>query len=346
MSWVSEGLKKAQKVKGADVVKTLANPLGNKDIAKALTGKDAFSIREFSGAAGKQRAEERARAEQEAKIAEEEASLAEKNAALGTAGREALSKAGTDYLSGIDQTLSEADKRAMSAADTVMTANVDPEFRVYQQKLAEQLAAQARGEGPSLAQAQLQQATDRTMAQSLGSIKAGMGSQGALSARTAALAGSNQLANLGGQSGMLRLQEQRAAQDALASVAQQGRGQDIQGTQLSLNAQQAQAQARQAGIDAMIRSGALKVDAQGRIYGTQIGQAQTDIAQSSNQEYAAALRKMGRSEAEIAQAVRARNEADTYSRGIGEKVFGAALDLGSAYAGSKLGAPASSPPEK
>ena len=318
-----------------DAVKTAVNPLGNKTISQVLTGKDAISIREITGAAGKQRAEERAKEEQNARIAEEEARLAEKNAALGAAGREALNRAGTDYLGGINQTLLEADKRATQAADVTMAANVDPEFRKYQQGLAAQLQAQARGEGPSLAQAQLQQATDRTMAQSLGAIKSGMGSQGALAARTAALVGSSQLANLGGQSGMLRLQEQRAAQDALASLSQQARGQDIQGSQLGLDAQQAQAQARQAGIDAMFRSGALKVNAQGNVYGTQTGQAQADIAQSSSQDYASSLRKMGRSEAEITQAVAARAEAERYSRSVSEKVVGAGIDAASTYFAAK-----------
>lgn len=293
------------------------------------------SIREMTGAAGKQRAEERTKQQQDPLIAAKEAEIAAKSTELQTSGRGALDKAGTDYLTGVSGALSEADKRAMQAADVTMQANVDPEFRKYQQDLATQLSAQARGEGPSLAQMQLQQATDRTMAQSLGAIKAGMGSQGALAARTAALAGSSQLANLGGQSGMLRLQEQRAAQDALASLAQQGRGQDIQGSQLGLNAQQAQAQARQAGIDAMIRSGQIKAGAQGNVYGTQTGQAQADIAQGGAQEYAAQLRALGRSEAEIAQAVNARTEAERFSRDIGKQTYGAGLEVASTLLSGK-----------
>lgn len=308
-----------------------------KGLERGVQQAGKISIREITGAAGKQRAEERTRAQEGAAIAETEQQIAAKSQALQTQGREALTKAGTDYLTGVSGALSEADKRAQAAADVSMQANVDPEFRKYQQDLAAQLSAQARGEGPSLAQMQLQQATDRTMAQSLGAIKAGMGSQGALAARTAALAGSSQLASLGGQSATLRLQEQQQAQDALAALAQQGRGQDIQGTQLGLNAQIAQAQARQAGIDAMIRSGALKVDAQGNVYGTQTGQARTDIAQGSAQEYAQQLRALGRSEAEIAQAVQARAEADKLTRDIGQKAAGAVIDTAASLAGSKAG---------
>lgn len=106
--------------------------------------------------------------------------------------------------------------------------NVDPTFKNYQMQLAQQLQNQAMGQGPSLAQMQLQQATDRTLNQSLGAIKSGMGGQNAaLAARTAALASSQQLAGMGQQSGMLRLQEQQQAQEALAGLSNQARTQDI-----------------------------------------------------------------------------------------------------------------------
>jgi len=328
MSWLSEGIKKVKKAKVSDISTYATTGMSTDQLKK-------ISIREITGAAGKQRAEERARQQQAPIIAAKEAEIAAKSAELQAGGRKTLSTAGADYLSGVSQTLSEADKRAKQAADVLMSANVDPEFRKYQQDLANQLAAQARGEGPSLAQTQLQQATDRTMAQSLGAIKAGMGSQGALAARTAALAGSSQLASQGAQSATLRLQEQQAAQDALASLSQQARGQDIQGSQLGLNAQIAQAQARQAGIDTMIRSGALKIGAQGQVYGDTAGQATRDLERGLDQEYAAQLRAMGRSESEIAQAVAARNEADRYSRGVGEKVVGAGIDAASTYFAAK-----------
>lgn len=110
--------------------------------------------------------------------------------------------------------------------------NIDPAFRNYQMGLANQLAAQARGEGPSLAQLQLQQATDRTLNQSLGAIRAATGPNAALAGRTAALAASGQMANMGAASGIARLQEQQAAQNALAQLAQQGRQADTAGESL------------------------------------------------------------------------------------------------------------------
>lgn len=111
---------------------------------------------------------------------------------------------------------------------TNLGVNIDPAWAQYQKDLAAQLLAQAKGEGPSLAQMQLKKATDRTMAQSLGTIKAGLGSNPALAARTAGLAASQQLANQGAESGLLRLKEQLAAQEQLAALANTGAGQSIQ----------------------------------------------------------------------------------------------------------------------
>lgn len=110
--------------------------------------------------------------------------------------------------------------------------NIDPAFRNYQMGLANQLAAQARGEGPSLAQLQLQQATDRTLNQSLGAIRAATGPNAALAGRTAAMAASGQMANMGAASGIARLQEQQAAQNALAQLAASGRQADTAGESL------------------------------------------------------------------------------------------------------------------
>ncbi len=104
--------------------------------------------------------------------------------------------------------------------------NVDPVFRDYQKGLAAQLQAQANGQGPSIAQMQLQQATDRTLNQSLGAIRSATGANAGLSARTAALAGAQQLGSAGNASGQLRLQEQQQAQQMLAGVAGQGRSGD------------------------------------------------------------------------------------------------------------------------
>lgn len=131
-----------------------------------------------------------------------------------------------------------ADQFQDTANSSQVTSNVDPAFRNYQIQLAQQLQAQASGQGPSLAQMQLQQATNQGLNNSLGLIRASTGANGALGARTAALAGAQQLGNAGLQSGVLRLQEQMAAQNALADLYNQGRSGDMQTSKMDLDAQQ------------------------------------------------------------------------------------------------------------
>lgn len=117
--------------------------------------------------------------------------------------------------------------------------NIDPAFRNYQLGLAQQLQQQASGQGPSIAQMQLQQATDRSLNQSLGAIRSATGANAGLSARTAALAGAQQLGSAANASGQLRLQEQQQAQQALGTLTSQGRAgdQDIRNGQLTATSQ-------------------------------------------------------------------------------------------------------------
>lgn len=125
---------------------------------------------------------------------------------------------------------------ALNASQQAAGMGVERAFGAgdQQQALADALRAQAEGTaGPSLAQMQLQQATDRTGKQAAGMI----GAQRGLSAGTAtrlaanAAAGANQEA--AGQSAMLRAQEQLAAQNALAQQLQAMRGGDINQQQAS-----------------------------------------------------------------------------------------------------------------
>jgi len=102
-------------------------------------------------------------------------------------------------------------------------ANIDPAFRQYQMQLAQQLQAQAAGQGPSLAQMQLRGATDQTMNNTIANMRAATGPNAALNARSVALAGAQQMGSAANQSAMLRLQEQQNAQNALAQVSAQGR---------------------------------------------------------------------------------------------------------------------------
>ncbi len=185
-----------------------------------------------------------------------------------------------------EQTLNPVADRFTELGNTVITSptiqagNVDPAFRNYQLGLAQQLQQQAMGQGPSLAQLQLQQATDRSMNQSLGAIRAATGPNAALAGRTAALAAAQQMGAAGNQSAQLRLQEQQAAQNALAGLTAQGRTADqatqnaqIQAqtanAQQQLAAQQAQAAARQAAAEGLAGARTTQLGTQAQILGYQ-----------------------------------------------------------------------------
>lgn len=125
-------------------------------------------------------------------------------------------------------TVSGADSSAL-ADKAGSWENVDPAFRQYQLDVAQQLAAQAAGTGPSMAQAQLQAATDRTLGQTLGTVRAATGPNAAATARAAASSGSQLLGQSGNASAILALEEQQAAQKALANLALQSRQQSLSG---------------------------------------------------------------------------------------------------------------------
>lgn len=102
------------------------------------------------------------------------------------------------------------------------------QFRQGQMDLVSALTAQAAGQGPSLAQGQLQQATDRNMAQAMALGRAQAGGQNAgLAMRQIqqAHAGMNQQA--ASDSALLRMNEQMQARNMLGQVLAGGRGQDI-----------------------------------------------------------------------------------------------------------------------
>jgi hypothetical protein len=105
-------------------------------------------------------------------------------------------------------------------ADALTQANA---IQGQQGNLASQLLAQSQGQGPNIADMQLRQATDRNNAQAAGALGSARGMNPALAAR---LVAQNQAANnqaAAGQSGLMRAQQQLAAQGQLANVyGQQG----------------------------------------------------------------------------------------------------------------------------
>lgn len=99
-------------------------------------------------------------------------------------------------------------------------------FRAKQEGLANELAATSRGERPSLAAAQLSEATDRNNAQAAGLISAQRGVNAGLATRLAVnqAGDANQEAVMKGS--QLRLAEAIAARQELAGLSNQARGQD------------------------------------------------------------------------------------------------------------------------
>lgn len=104
--------------------------------------------------------------------------------------------------------------------------------------LRDQLQAQALGEGPSVARQQLQTATERNLAETLGAAASGRAQNTALAQREAQRqrAGASQLAAR--QSSELRAQEQLAARQQLGDLVTSARQQEFQ-------IQEADRQARQ-----------------------------------------------------------------------------------------------------
>jgi hypothetical protein len=123
----------------------------------------------------------------------------------------------TDY----NQSIDAAQKAAIAGL------NVPTETGKMQTDLAQQLMAQSQGQGPSLAQMQLQQASDQNLKNQAGLIASQRGMNPAQAARAVALQGASQGQNLANQSAQLRLNEQLQKQQLLQQALQGQRGLDI-----------------------------------------------------------------------------------------------------------------------
>ncbi len=116
---------------------------------------------------------------------------------------------------------------AAQAQGATIDQSQQAQFRAQQATLANQLAAQAAGQGPSLAQSQLQQATNRNVAQSMALAASQRGATAGQGLRSLAQQTSNINQQAAQQSADLAMQEQMAARQQLAGVAAAGREQDI-----------------------------------------------------------------------------------------------------------------------
>lgn len=152
----------------------------------------------------------------------------------------------------VQNAVAQGSERATAAQ--IQTAD-QAQARQQQLALAEQLQAQAAGTAPSIAEMQAKKAGERALAAQLAMQAGQAGSAAPLAQRTAARQQAAIGADIAGQSAVLRLQEQQAAQKALGELAGQMRTQDI-----SLASQQAQLQ--QATNLANLQASAADVDRQ------------------------------------------------------------------------------------
>ncbi len=234
------------------------------------------------------------------------------------------------YRQGVNSTLQPiADQYTALGQQGAITSNVDPAFREYQLGLAQQLQAQANGQGPSIAQAQLQQATDRTLNQSLGAIRSATGANAGLSARTAALANAQGLGTAGNASGLLRLTEQQGAQTALGTLSAQARQGDINTDSNNIQAATQSYQNKLGALNGLSNVSSTMANPYGNIYQTDSGTA----AQNDAQDFQAQRDAIQQAE----DRKKARNAASAAEKA---QIIGAVTTMASAGLGSYAGAAA------
>lgn len=155
------------------------------------------------------------------------------------------------YTSQFDQAALEAQQRQAAQMDQGQSA----EMRAGQQDLINMLGARARGEGPSIAEMQLRQGTDRTIAgaQALAASQAGVNPALALRGTQAAATQANLQTSQ--QQALLRAQEMEAARGQLGQQLGAVRGQDIGVAQQNLAAQMQQQQMNDAYASQLMEQG-------------------------------------------------------------------------------------------
>jgi len=169
---------------------------------------------------------------------------------------------------------------------TAALAAQTPGAIANQQLVAGQLAQQAQGLGPSVAQAQLAQATGQNVANqaSLMAGQRGASANVGLAGRQAALAGMGAQQQAAGQAAILRAGEQQSAQQALAGLAGQQLGQVAQAGTTGLQAAQQQ---QQMALQAATQANAQKIAMQ-----SNINAANAAIAQQTAQGQAGMFGKI------------------------------------------------------
>lgn len=123
--------------------------------------------------------------------------------------------------------IANAQNQASTFNPNMVNATQSDQTRNQNQQLIRALQAQASGQAPSMAQMQLQQATQQNIANTAGQIGSTRGMNPALQARLIAQQGAAQNQNMAGQAAMARVQEQQGALGNLANALQAQRAQDI-----------------------------------------------------------------------------------------------------------------------
>ncbi len=139
------------------------------------------------------------------------------------------------------------------AAQQVNAAQINSspqeQFRNAQLMLTNQLQQQAAGQGPSLAQSQLRQGTDRNIQQAMAMAASQRGANAGQGLRGIGMQAAQANQQAAAQSADLRAQEQMAARQQVAGVLQGGRAQDVGlATEQATLQQQAALANQQAGL--------------------------------------------------------------------------------------------------
>ena len=129
-------------------------------------------------------------------------------------------------------------ERVQASTAAEIDAGPQNQWRQRQSALADALALQAAGQGPSVAQQQLRQGVDRNIASQAALAGSQRGGNPALLARSVLMGAGAANQQAASDAAALRVQEQLNAQNALGQLTTSARGQDLTfGNQVSQNQQ-------------------------------------------------------------------------------------------------------------
>lgn len=134
-----------------------------------------------------------------------------------------------------------------AGANSSFQAQLDPQTLAQQQAFIQALQMQSAGLGPSVAQNQLNQATNTNLSNAMGMAASARGVNPALAARQAQQSGAQMNQQAAGQAATMRAQEQLGAQGMLGNQLNTMQTQNLQMQGVNANTAQANAQAN-AGI--------------------------------------------------------------------------------------------------